>query len=322
MTGISVIIPLYNKIEGVRRAIRSVLDQDVTAEVVVVDDGSTDGSAEAAAEFGDRIRLIRQANAGPSAARNRAVAASCHPVLAFLDADDELLPGCLAGHLECRRSRTGVQVTLAPFRVLVGDRVVVEETIVDRELPWAREGRFHYVAGFHPELVRGFVGSSVCVDRELFDAANGFDADLHCWEIADLLYRLLVRGTVVGVLDRTSILVHGSYTDGQWGREHAKLGHRVRQAHNLVDHLDALCVEHQRTMLRGVEGTLRALLTAGDTREFRRLGERIGARVSVRPTLRSLSMLARLPEPLLRGASLLYRAAGSRRGTASRPAAA
>src|SRR5689334_10135830 len=88
-----VIIPAYNAVETLGRAIDSALAQSLPPhEVVVVDDGSRDATAELAERYGPPVRVIRQSNAGPGAARNRGVQATSSPWVAFLDADDEWLP--------------------------------------------------------------------------------------------------------------------------------------------------------------------------------------------------------------------------------------
>jgi glycosyltransferase involved in cell wall biosynthesis len=95
---ISVVIPLYNKQGTIGRAIHSVLRQGVAdLEVIVVDDGSTDGSVQQVLAIDDaRVALIRQANAGPGRARNAGAREARAELLAFLDGDDEWLPGFLA----------------------------------------------------------------------------------------------------------------------------------------------------------------------------------------------------------------------------------
>src|ERR1017187_2762295 len=87
---VSVIVPLYNKSTWIDRCLDSILGQTFTHfEIVVVDDGSTDdGPAKVAARGDERIRLIRQANAGPGAARNRGVSEARGELIAMLDADD------------------------------------------------------------------------------------------------------------------------------------------------------------------------------------------------------------------------------------------
>ena len=90
MARFSVIMPLYNKAPYVRKAAESVVAQTCKDwELVVVDDGSVDSGGEIVKSINDsRIRLVRQDNAGVSAARNRGVAGTTSPYICFLDADD------------------------------------------------------------------------------------------------------------------------------------------------------------------------------------------------------------------------------------------
>lgn len=94
---VSVIIPVYNGKRFLAEAIRSVLDQTLPpAEIIVVDDGSTDDSAAIAARVAlpptTELILVRHPNQGPAAARNRGIALAIGELLAFLDADDLWLP--------------------------------------------------------------------------------------------------------------------------------------------------------------------------------------------------------------------------------------
>jgi glycosyltransferase involved in cell wall biosynthesis len=95
----SVILPVHNRADVLPRAIESVLGQELRDfELVVIDDGSTDGSAEVAELFGDeRIRLIRlDRNRGGNVARNEGIRAARAPLIAFLDSDDRYFPDKLA----------------------------------------------------------------------------------------------------------------------------------------------------------------------------------------------------------------------------------
>jgi glycosyltransferase involved in cell wall biosynthesis len=86
---ITVVITAYNSQETISRAIDSVLDQTVQPkEIIVVDDGSTDDTAQILLSFDDKIRVISQRNQGPSAARNTGIKAAKTTWIALLDGDD------------------------------------------------------------------------------------------------------------------------------------------------------------------------------------------------------------------------------------------
>ena len=98
---VSVIIPTYNRGWIVRDAIDSVLGQTYAdVELIVVDDGSTDRTPDILNSYGDRLRVIRQANQGVSAARNRGIDNTSGPLIALLDSDDIWLPKKLAVQID------------------------------------------------------------------------------------------------------------------------------------------------------------------------------------------------------------------------------
>ena len=88
---VSCIIAVFNGEAYLREAIDSLLEQTYAElEIVVVNDGSTDGTANVIDGYGDRVRVLNQANCGVSIARNRGVAMSTGQLLCFLDADDRV----------------------------------------------------------------------------------------------------------------------------------------------------------------------------------------------------------------------------------------
>lgn len=113
----SVIIPAYNAQETLADAIASVLDQTCApAEVIVVDDGSTDRTADIVATFGTRVRGVTQANQGPGAAVNHGVALARYDLLAFVDADDIWLPDKMARQIPLVVAAEGALISTAQMR--------------------------------------------------------------------------------------------------------------------------------------------------------------------------------------------------------------
>lgn len=109
---VSVIIPTYNRAATIERAIDSVFAQNVPIELIVVDDGSKDDTADIVTRrYGDRVRLIRQPNQGSAAARNQGIRAAGGELIAFLDSDDEWLPGKLAAQIAILDAHPEVALT-------------------------------------------------------------------------------------------------------------------------------------------------------------------------------------------------------------------
>ena len=108
---VTCIVPVYNGARFLTEALESVLSQEVDdLDVLVVDDGSTDDTSEVLASFGARIRVVRQSNAGPAAARNRGIAETDSEFVAFQDCDDLWTPGRLRAQLGAFAERPGLEI--------------------------------------------------------------------------------------------------------------------------------------------------------------------------------------------------------------------
>lgn len=188
---VAVVIPNYNSAALVGRCVEGMLAQALPPgdrlEVVVADDGSTDGSADAlAAGFGDRIRLVRlPANRGRSTARNAGAAATGAELLVFVDSD--CIPvddGFVAAH--ARAARAGAAISY-------GAVLTPGDGFWDRLQRDASDGRLRrFEAGEH----WSFTTQNVAVAAEAFARVGGFDPlfDRHGFEDRDLFLRLGAAG--------------------------------------------------------------------------------------------------------------------------------
>ena len=115
---ISVIIPCYNARATIASTVESALTQNAELEVIVVDDGSTDGSREIIASFGDSIHADYGPNRGASAARERGTQLAAGDLIQYLDSDDQLVPGTLSGRI-ARIEETGADAVYTDWQKLV-----------------------------------------------------------------------------------------------------------------------------------------------------------------------------------------------------------
>ena len=204
---VSVIIPTFNRAEMLLRALESVLAQKgMSFEVFIVDDGSTDGTrklVEKVACGKPDIHYDFQSNQGPSAARNLGIKKASAPFLAFLDSDDEWLPGKLKAQLD-----------------FFGENP--DFLICQTEEIWIRSGkrvnpmRKHQKLGgeiFEKCLKLSLVSpSSVMMRREFFDRVGLFDETLPVCEDYDLWLRTSARFPI-GLIKKPYVIKYGGHPD-------------------------------------------------------------------------------------------------------------
>lgn len=195
----SVVIPLYNKRPYIRRAVESVLGQTHTDfELIIVDDGSTDGSADVLAGIVDaRLKLIRQPNQGVGAARNTGIAHACGAWLALLDADDAWLPHHLAELVRIISTNPQAGMISCAYREVVDANIPAVFEGADRV------GAIRQVNYFEEAAKRkGFINaSSVAIRRDAVQAVGGFSGlkageDIEYWVKVALQFPVAISSRV------------------------------------------------------------------------------------------------------------------------------
>ncbi|MCO5297319.1 MAG: glycosyltransferase, partial [Fimbriimonadaceae bacterium] len=199
----SILIPCYNQAHVLAEAIDSALAQTYPrVEVVVVDDGSTDGTAAVAERYGDRIVLVRQPNAGLSEARNTAIRHASGGVLVLLDSDDVLLPHSVASRVALLEADPAVGIVAGYYREIDEQGVMLD-----------RVPEVRHVSSLNPfyQTVKRNWGPPVgwTFRREAVEECGGFDPTLRSCEDWDLLMRVTARWKLaydpsVGALYRQS----------------------------------------------------------------------------------------------------------------------
>jgi glycosyltransferase involved in cell wall biosynthesis len=226
----SVIIPLYNRAHLIGRAIESVLGQSFKEfELIVVDDGSTDGGGDVAANY-PGVRVLRQPNRGVAAARNAGIKAARGSIIALLDSDDVWRPEHLATHYR--------------FFAQNPDYLIHQTDEV-----WIRDGRFLNKKKIHQKK-GGMIfaescrlclisPSAVAMRRRLFDEVGLFDEDFEVCEDYELWLRV-TRRYEVGYTPKATVIKYGGHAD-QLSRKHYGMDRwRVRALLRHIDRPEAL----------------------------------------------------------------------------------
>jgi len=202
MTSIAVVIPAHNRAHTLPRALDSVLTQTRPAdEIILVDDGSTDGTAALLRAHYPSVRYLRQAQQGVSAARNRGIRAATSDWIALLDSDDAWLEHKL--ERQCRSLQ-------ADHPLIHSDELWVRNSVrVNPKKKHAKSGGWIYqqclpLCAISP--------SAALLRRDLFDTIGFFDESLPACEDYDFWLRVCARYPVVYV-DEALIIKYGGHAD-------------------------------------------------------------------------------------------------------------
>ena len=180
---VTVVIPCYNQAHFLGEAIESVLSQTYpNLEIIVVDDGSTDNTAEVGERYGNRVRVVRQENQGLSGARNSGFKEAQGEYMVFLDADDRLLPGALATGLRHLDAHTECAFVSGYCKVMAADGSPIGE--------WR-----HHPADDDPYIAllkKCYIPahSAVMYRQGVFASVGGFDTSLEACEDYDHYLRV------------------------------------------------------------------------------------------------------------------------------------
>ncbi|MEZ0387439.1 MAG: glycosyltransferase family 2 protein [Verrucomicrobium sp.] len=192
LPGVTIVVPVYNYEKFVAQALHSALAQTYTGEVevLVVDDGSTDGTPGVVAGFGNQVRYYRKVNGGLSAARNTGMELARHDWVVFLDADDELEPHAVKELVRVHQSQSTPPVVVASLG-----------RMIDGEGRWislrpAQSSGEVQIFSAHDFVLRNRFAPIVLARRSVLLALGGFDPALKASEDRDMWIRAATAGPV------------------------------------------------------------------------------------------------------------------------------
>ena len=245
---VSVILPVHNGERLFPQAVESVLKQaHRPIEIIIIDDGSTDGTAQVAAGLADQVRYLFQLNAGPAAARNLGIRESNGEFIAFIDADDLWPAGKLAAQMRCFEVFPDVEIVQGLIR-----RILIP-----------RQGDAGAaVADLETQFIYSNLGSMI-VRRSVFERIGYFDQGLPYHEDTDFWLRALECGIRVLVQRKLALLyrIHGSSLTAGVDLETLGLARIIRRSIN------------RRRSSSGVVADIGRLLSIPDLLEKSQIGD-------------------------------------------------
>jgi GT2 family glycosyltransferase len=211
MLRVSVVIPTYRRKDALLRALRSLATQSIAPdeyEVVVVVDGSDDGTREAAesSEQPYSLRVLWQGNRGRAAARNTGVAAAEAELVVMLDDDMEASPRLLEEHLKAHMAGPRLAV-MGAAPIAVESSAPAPTTYIARKFNRHLE---HLARAGGPLALRDFYGGNLSIRRAVFDSVHGFDERFTIYGNEDLELSLRLAAAGVSIVYEPAAIAHQS----------------------------------------------------------------------------------------------------------------
>ncbi len=325
---VTAVIPAYNIAEYVGRAIESVLAQTRKAdEIIVVDDGSTDGSADAIRKYLPQVKYIHQENRGLAGARNTGIRNSTCDFVAFLDGDDEWLPECLELQMGLLERNPQLVWATTNYRTYLNAENRGAPLVVPDKARKAL-GRKEYFDDFFDAYVKGFRGNgdTMIVRRDILLEAGLFREHLRSAEDIDMWLRLAMKWPEVGYVCQPVAIYHL----GRAGSLMNAMKVRTRMGHirKLLADAAALAKETGQYdrfkpcarfhIMRCIRGWLFTRELSGDIRDTaRQFADLLGP--CDKAAIALLTLWPWGTEKLLRGISRIVRVSGLRKQALARP---
>ena len=188
---VSVVIPVFNGERFLREAVQSVLDQKYSPiEIIIVDDGSTDGSSAVARSFSETVRYLYQANQGPAAARNRGIEHAQGSLIAFADADDLWPSEKLEMQLPYLINDAAIEIVMGRIQQVRLSKTVNGQTQTEE----LAEPAFSVNLG------------SAVIKKSVFERVGLFDESMRYSEDVDWFMRAREAGAAIVTIDAVTLL--------------------------------------------------------------------------------------------------------------------
>jgi len=184
---ISCTVPVFNGEQYLGETLDSVLNQSYSpVEIIVIDDGSTDGTFDVVRKYGSQLTYVRQENSGAPSARNRGLAAAKGEFVSFLDADDLWHPDKLMRQMKCFRDRPELDVCITHLQ--------------NFWIPELDEERRNFEGHRLADVLPGWVTQTLLTRRAFFDKIGWFNPSLRLGDGTDWFLRITESGAVVEIL--------------------------------------------------------------------------------------------------------------------------